>query len=59
MGTVVKRQVANDAYNVSLELLGVFAKLVDPLEELQTPVGHNVVTVTLYLDEGHGDWGEF
>lgn len=53
MHAVVESQVADDAYNVSLDLRGVSAELVDPLKELQAPVGHDVVAVTLDLENRH------
>lgn len=49
VNAVVERQVPDDAHNVPLDLQGVPAQLVDPLQELQTPVGHDVVAVALDL----------
>lgn len=50
VNAVVERQVPHDAHDVPLDLQGVPAELVDPLQELQTPVGHDVGAVTLDLE---------
>lgn len=46
---LIERQVSNDSNNVPLDLQGVSAELIDPLEELQAPVGNDVVAVALDL----------
>lgn len=50
MNTIIDCQVSYDANNVPLNLQGVPTELVNPLEELQTPVGNNVIAVTLDLE---------
>lgn len=52
VSTFIERQISYDSNNVPLDLQGVFTKLINPLEELQTPVGNYVFTVALYLQAG-------
>lgn len=49
MNTLIERQVSYYTNNVPLNLQGVFTELINPLEELQTPICNNVVTVALDL----------
>lgn len=46
---IVKRQVPNDSDDVPLNLQGIPAQLINPLEELQASIGDDMVTVTLDL----------
>lgn len=47
--TLIKGQIPYDAHNVPLNLQGVFAKLINPLEERQASIGNYIVTVALDL----------
>lgn len=47
--TLIESQVSYNTNNVPLDLQGVSTKLINPLEELQTPIGNYVVTVALDL----------
>lgn len=49
VNTLIESQVSYDTNNVPLDLQGVSTELINPLEELQTPVGNYVVTVALDL----------
>lgn len=49
VNTLIKCQISYYTNNVPLNLQGVSAKLVNLLEELQTPIGNYVVTVALDL----------
>ncbi len=52
VNTFIQCQISYDSNNVPLNLQGVSAKLINPLEELQAPVGDYVVTVALDLPTG-------
>lgn len=49
VNALIKCQISYDTNNVPLNLQGVSAKLINPLEELQAPIGNYVVTVALDL----------
>lgn len=49
VNTLIKCQISYNTNNVPLNLQGVSAKLVNLLEELQTPIVNYVVTVALDL----------
>lgn len=49
VNTLIERQISYDTNNVPLNLQGVSTKLINPLEQLQTPVGNYMVTVALDL----------
>lgn len=46
---LIKCQISYDAHNVPLNLQGVSAKLINPLEERQASTGNYMVTVALDL----------
>lgn len=49
VNALIKCQISYDTNDVPLNLQGVSAKLINPLEELQAPFGNYVVTVALDL----------
>lgn len=49
MDAFIQRQVPDDADNVPLNLQGIPAQLINPLEELQASAGNDMVTVALDL----------
>ena len=49
VNALIKCQISYDTDNIPLNLQGVLAKLINPLEKLQTPIGNDMVTVALDL----------